>query len=131
MIRLLSDHDIVQQARLIWEVFTEGDWRYFGVTHLVSLADVGLDSAASDREIWRTCQSHGLVLVTANRNADGIDALANVITEMNHAGCLPVLTIGSPRQVREHSYREDCAYRIADIVLELEQVRGSGRLFIP
>jgi hypothetical protein len=131
MIRLLSDHDVVQQTRLIWEVFDQNEWHNFGVEGLASFSDVGLAVTASDRLIWTTCQSRDLVLVTANRNAEGADALANVIAELNHAGCLPVLTIGRPRQVTEYSYREDCAYRIADMALELEQVRGSARIFIP
>jgi hypothetical protein len=131
MIRLLSDHDVLQQAHLIWGVFSVDEWRYFGVDGFVSFIDVGLDSTASDRQIWMKCQSGNLLLLTANRNAEEADALTNVIAELNHVGCLPVLTIGRPQQIIEYSYREDCAYRIADIAVDLEQVRGSGRLFIP
>jgi hypothetical protein len=131
MIRLLSDHDVEQQARLIWEVFDPNAWRNFGAANLVSLSDFGLDKTASDRLIWTTCQSQNLLLVTANRNANGVDALENVIAEWNNSTCLPVLTIGNPRQVMDFRYREDCAYRIADILLQLEQIRGTGRMFLP
>jgi hypothetical protein len=131
MIRLLADHNLVQQARLIWNVFEQGDWLHFQLGGLAFFSDVGLPINASDRTIWMACQSESLLLLTANRNDDGIDSLTNVISELNHPRALPVLTVAQPRSIAEFVYREDCAYRIADVALALDRVRGSGRLYIP
>jgi hypothetical protein len=58
--------------------------------------------------------------------------LEAVIRELGDVRSLPVLTIADPERVlADTAYRELCAYRIADIALELEGNRGTSRLFIP
>jgi hypothetical protein len=69
--------------------------------------------------------------LTANRNADGSDSLAQVISELNHSFALPVLTISNANRVVDFAYREDCAYRIGDIATRIEQFLGTARLFVP
>jgi hypothetical protein len=45
---------------------------------------------------------------------------------------LPVLTVGRARQLlNDRAYRNACAERIAEIILDLESYRGVSRLFIP
>ena len=44
---------------------------------------------------------------------------------------LPVLTIGSLDRFSDREYREQCAVRLVDILLDLENYRGVGRIFIP
>jgi hypothetical protein len=131
MIALLSDHDIEWHASLIWSIFTVEQWRALGVASLSTMLEVGLDPEDSDREIWQFCQKQGLLLLTGNRNMDGPDSLGQTIEDLNGPGALPVLTIGVRERVLDAAYREDCVYRIADIVTELDRVRGTGRLFIP
>lgn len=131
MISLLADHNIPHQAELIWSVFEPAEWHDLGVARLLQFHDLGLSVTASDRELWLTCQTRALLLLTANRNADGDDSLTAVIAELNHPEALPVLTIGSGDRVVEFSYREDCAYRIADVVTRIESLLGAARLFIP
>jgi hypothetical protein len=131
MIRLLADHNITFQSKLIWSVFQPVEWQELGVAGLAQFQDVGLPVDASDREVWLTCQAESLLLLTANRNADGEDSLTNVIAALNYARALPVLTIGRGDDVEEFAYREDCAYRIADIATRLELFIGTARLYIP
>jgi hypothetical protein len=113
MIGLLADHNVELQARLIWTVFSDREWRDFGVTAQLRLEDCGLPVDVSDRTLWSYCQRHSLVLITANRNQSGEDSLETAIEQLNDATSLPVLTIGRAGSVVELSYREECAYRIA------------------
>lgn len=131
MIGLLTDHNMTAQAELIWTVFTPADWAGLEVRALFKFQDIGLPQDATDRAVWQACQEHSLLLLTDNRNADGEDSLGRVITELNNSQALPVLTVGTLDRVWEFDYREDCAYRIADIVAEIEAMLGAGRLFIP
>jgi hypothetical protein len=131
MIRLLSDHDVELQTRLIWTVFTDDEWKEFGVLDFLSLRGAGLDRKSSDRVVWLYCQAHEMLLITGNRNQRGSDSLGIVIEELNSLIHLPVLTIATPDMVSEKTYRENCAYRIADIALALDRIRGAGRLYIP
>src|SRR5947208_1186151 len=109
MIGLLADHNIIQQAELIWSLFSPADWQAMNVAALFQFSDVGLSVTASDREVWQKCQSSHLLLLTANRNARGQESLAEVIAELNHSNALPVLTVASPDSLKEFAYCEDCA----------------------
>lgn len=132
MIRLLADHDVERHSRLVWGQFSEVEWHGISISSLAMLADAGLPRTATDREIWSYCQQAGCLLITANRNMKGADSLEAVIRELGTATSLPVLTIADPERVLEDAlYRELCAYRIADIALELDGNRGCARLFIP
>lgn len=130
MIALLSDHDIELHARLIWSIFTVEQWHAMRVASLSTMLEAGLKPDSSDRDVWQFCQSHNLLLLTGNRNMDGPDSLGQTIEDLNGPDALPVLTIGVRERVLEAACREDCAYRIADIISELDRVRGTGRLFI-
>nr|WP_283763514.1 hypothetical protein [Roseofilum halophilum] len=44
---------------------------------------------------------------------------------------LPVVTIGDLERLDEFFYREQCIDRLLEIVLDIENYRGVGRLFIP
>jgi hypothetical protein len=131
MISLLADNDVELYARLIWTIFGHREWLDLGVAGLSLLRDADLDPTSSDRTIWLHCQTNDMLLITGNRNEEGPDSLGRVLSELNTANHLPVLTIGVPQRVVEFEYRENCAYRIADVATSLDRVRGSGRLFIP
>ena len=44
---------------------------------------------------------------------------------------LPVITIGRIERITERIYRQDCAERLLEIVVYLDDYLGVGRLFIP
>ena len=98
---------------------------------IVMFADVGLAIDSSDREIWRFVQANQLILLTANRNMDDEDSLEQTIREENTATSLPVLTIGKVEHLEERVYREQCAEKLLEIVLYLDNYLGTARMFIP
>jgi hypothetical protein len=131
MITLLSDHDIEFYARLLWLEFSEPNWHAFGASAFATFRDLGIAETATDREVWLFCQRHGMLLITANRNMDETDSLEAVIRELNQPDSLPVLTVARPKLLMNKPYREQCAYRTADILIDLEKLKGSGRQIIP
>jgi hypothetical protein len=131
MITLLSDHDIELYARLLWGEFAATDWLAFGAASMATFADVGLHREASDREVWLYCQQHGALLLTGNRNMEDANSLEAVLRELNEPRSLPILTLANPQRLVEGEYRETCAYRVAEVVQELEIFRGAARIFVP
>jgi hypothetical protein len=71
------------------------------VLHLtpVSLADLILQSDASDREVWEACQRVQLVLLTANRNDDGPESLEATLQQHNMPASLPVFPLANDQRV--------------------------------
>jgi hypothetical protein len=131
MIGLLSDHDIEFYARLLWSHFSGPEWESIGVSGFATFHDLGIDIESSDRDVWQYCQRHNLLLITANRNMDESDSLEAVVRELGQPDSLPVLTIARPKWLMNESYREQCAYRVAGIVIDLARYCGTGRQFIP
>lgn len=86
---------------------------------------------SSDRLIWQFAQANQMLLLTANRNAKGEDSLEQTIQQAGTATSLPVITVGSLDCLIERQYREQCAARLAGIVLDIQNYLGVGRLFIP
>ncbi len=79
-----------------------------------------------------SCRTDGIVLITGNRNNDGPESLEATILELNEPHSLPVLTIGHPQRVlRESAYADRIAERILELLLDLDRVRGAGRLYVP
>lgn len=86
---------------------------------------------SSDRIVWRFAQENQMILLTANRRMKGVDNLEQTIREENNSTSLPVLTIGSLNRFSDREYREQCAVRLIEILLDIENYRGVGRMFIP
>jgi hypothetical protein len=84
----------------------------------------------SDREVWRFAQERSMLL-TDNRNMDDADSLEQTIRDENTVTSLPVLTIGSLDRIGDREYRERCALRLFEIVLDLDQHLGRGRIYLP
>ncbi len=131
MITLLSDNDIELYARLLWGEFTADNWLAFGAASMATFADVGLHREARDREVWLYCQRHDTLLLTGNRNMEDANSLEAVLRELNEPRSLPILTLANPQRLVESSYRERCAYHVAEVVQELERFRGTARIFVP
>jgi hypothetical protein len=134
VIGLLADANIQGQVELLVARMRGESWRDFW-NHLnlrhVTFADVGLQPADSDTVIWHRCQQMDLVLLTDNRD-DGPDSLEATIRANNQPTSLPVFTIGNVRQLSESpTYADRVIDQLFTYLLELENIRGTGRLYLP
>lgn len=93
---------------------------------------IELSIASDDRTVWRFAQANQMILLTANRSMKGKDSLEQVIREENISTSLPVVTIGdADRVLIDSNYRNRCVDRLIEIVFDIDDYRGSRRLFIP
>lgn len=67
-----------------------------------------------------------MIVLTANRNMKGDDSLEQVIREENTLQSFPIVTIGN-----EQIYRERCANRLVEILFDIDNYMGVGRVYIP
>src|SRR5437867_2789202 len=99
MLGLLADANIQGHVKIpqrILEGPVWGDfWQRLNLP-IHAFKDLGLPTEASDATVWRFCQEHQLVLLTANRNKTGPDSLEAVIEAENGPDKLPVLTLANP-----------------------------------
>jgi hypothetical protein len=135
VITLLADANIKGHvARLVTRMKNESwreFWDYLNLRQ-VNFEDIGLDPAASDAVIWHKCQEQRILLLTNNRNDDGPESLEATIRAFNTPASLPVFTIGDADSILSSSeYAERVADRLYRYLLELDNVLGTGRLFLP
>lgn len=131
MIVFLADHDAEGQAKLIFGALNADGWLDLLPLRLKTFSDVELEHDSSDRVVWHACQQHAMVLLTANRTMDEVDSLEAVLRAESSADTWPVITIADPQRVIEPDYLERCVLRLVEIAIDLERLRGSGRLYIP
>jgi hypothetical protein len=86
---------------------------------------------SSDRAVWRFAQANRMLLLTGNRSMQGPHSLEQTIREENTLTSLPVITVSSAHRLDERLYRERCGSRLIEIILDLDNYLGVGRLFIP
>jgi hypothetical protein len=132
---ILADINAVGLVQHLVTILEGAEWRDLWAALAAPLSTfklLGLDSAAPDQLVWHTCQQRELVLVTTNRNHDGPDSLEAVIRAFNTPQSLPVLTIGSAEHlVHSRDYAEAAATRLLDYLLNIDDYRGAGRLYMP
>jgi len=131
MITILADRDVEGQVFLLWGTLSATGWLELLPMRLVRFADVGLPYDSTDREVWRFAQASQMLLLTNNRNMEGVGSLEQTIRAEGHVTALPVITIGRSERMSEGTYREQCATRLLEIIVDLEDYRGVGRIFIP
>jgi predicted nuclease of predicted toxin-antitoxin system len=127
----LIDYNLDGYALIFLGILTKLGWLEFIEIRFVTFREVGLSMDSSDRLVWRYAQAHQMMILTANRNMKGEDSLEQVMREENVENSLPVITIGSLDRFSEPDYRERCVERLIEIVVEIDQYKGAGRLFIP
>ncbi len=98
---------------------------------MVRFIDIDLAITSTDRIVWRFVQAQQMFLLTGNRNMDGDDSLEQTIRDENHVGALPIFTVGRVDRMAERQYRIECVNRIIEVLLDLDNFRGVGRVFIP
>jgi hypothetical protein len=110
-----------------WDEF----WNYLGLT-LFHFQELGLTPTSSDLDIWQACQTNYLVLITNNRNARSSDSLEVAIQQHNRPDCLPVFTVGNLDRFRKNrDYADRVLRKLYDYLMRIDDVRGTGRLYLP
>jgi hypothetical protein len=128
---LLVDHNLEGQAVLLQGVLAAEGWIDLLSLRFVTLREVGLPLNSSDRTIWRFSQVQQMLLLTGNRRKRGADSLERTIHEENTLTSLPVITVSNAERMDERSYREHCGISLVRIILDLENYRGTGRIYLP
>jgi hypothetical protein len=131
MTTILVDHNMEGDAALLWGTIAGDGWLEIVPMRLATFADVNLPVDSNDRVVWRFAQEHRMLLLTDNRNMKGDDSLEQTIREEITEDSLPVITIGSLDRIDESEYRQLCANRLVEIVVDLDCYLGYSRLFIP
>ncbi|MGH9831455.1 MAG: ACP S-malonyltransferase [Blastocatellia bacterium] len=131
MTTILVDHNMEGDAALLWGTIAGDGWLEIVPMRIVTFADVNLPVDSNDRVVWRFAQEHRMLLLTDNRNMKGDDSLEQTIREEITADSLPVITIGNLDRIDESEYRQLCANRLVEIVVDLDCYLGYSRLFIP
>jgi len=129
--KILLDHHLKKQGILLWATMGREGWLKLLDIPMLTFDDVGLPVDSRDCDVWRFAQGNHLILLTGNRNKDGTDSLEQTIREENAPDSLPVVTVGVTDRLEERSYREQCAERLVEIVLNIENYLGVGRIYIP
>ena len=130
---ILSDYNCIGQAETIFRVLRYQGYTSLAEMTLVHFRDMGLDPSTDDEIIWQLCQTKGYLLLTGNRTAtDQHRSLEFVVRRLLTPDSLPIVTISNLKRVEaDLVYCERCAERLTEIVLDLENLRGTPRLFIP
>jgi hypothetical protein len=135
VITLLADANIQGHVEYLVARMQGESWREFWEVlelRCMNFADVGLDPADSDAVVWHRCQEQQILLLTENRNNEGADSLEATIRAHNTPESLPVFTIGDARSVLSgHDYADRVIERLLGYLLELDHIRGTGRLYLP
>ena len=132
---ILADINARGQVDLVIALMQREAWKEFWdhlQLHYLRFSDVGLTSDSSDDVVWQTCQDHELILITDNRNLDGPDSLEATIRARNGPTCLPVFTIGNAKRLgQSHSYAVQIVERLLESLLQIDTLRGTGRMYLP
>jgi hypothetical protein len=132
---ILADANSLGQIEALVHQMQVGTWADFWTGFGLSLKhfeDVGLTVESSDLEIWMICQAEQLILITDNRNLDSPDSLEATIRHYNQPDSLPVFTISSMSSFNtSRTYAEKVLEDLYDYLMRIDEVRGTGRLYLP
>lgn len=131
MITILVDYNMEGQAIMLWDAIAAEGWPALLPMKMLMFADVGLSANTDDRTVWRFAQRHRMLLLTNNRSDHEENSLEQTLREENTLTSYPVLTIGSLDRIGERQYREQCVERFIEVVVEIENYLGTGRIFLP
>jgi hypothetical protein len=133
--RLVADANIQGQVEYLVQRMQAEAWAEFWQAmdlELHRFEDVGLSGSSTDLEVWNVCQAEQLILITDNRNLDSEDSLEATIRRNNTPESLPVFTIADLNEFRMNSsYVERVVEAFYDYLLRIDDVRGTGRLYLP
>lgn len=127
----LIDHNIEGQALILLNIIIKQGWLDLFEIRFMTFNEIALPTDSNDRIVWRFAQENLMILLTANRSRKGEDSLEQVLREENTSTSLPVVTISNFARLDEPDYRDHCVNRLIEVVLDIDNYRGSRRIFIP
>ena len=135
MLAIMADHDIEGQMQLVIRLLTSTEWHTLWTelaVRIESFASLGLPANTSDAALWQLCQMQQIILITGNRNEDGPESLEAVLQASNTPASLPVFTISEPqRLLSSRAYTHRVVERLMEYLVDVENLRGTGRLYLP
>jgi len=131
----IADNDILGQMKILIRLLLSDSWSdlWLGLNLPIrTFNDLDLEPDASDAVLWHACQTKQIVLITGNRNKEGPESLETTIQKFNSPNSLPVLTLADPKLVSQSSaYADRVVETMLQYLLEMDNVRGTGRLYLP
>ena len=132
---LLADNDVQGQVTHVLARCRSAAWAEFWAevqVPVLVLQDVGLPADSPDAVVWDLCQRRDIVLITGNRNLEGPHALEAVIRTRGSAHHLPVFTLADRDRIyRDPNYADRVVARLIELLSEIDNLRGSGRMYLP
>jgi hypothetical protein len=128
--QILIDYNLEGDAPLLFTILYQGGWVELFELEFTYLRATPLSVDSDDSTIWRYVQENEMLLLTYNRNATDETSLTETIRRENTLESLPVLTIANPLRMKEASYRQTIAERLVEILLDLPNYLGTGRLYL-
>jgi hypothetical protein len=135
MLTLMADHDVEGQMQVLLRLLTSAEWHALWTELAVrveSFASLGMPTHTSDVILWELCQTQHIILITGNRNENSPASLEATIHTSNTPSSLPVLTISEPQRVlSSRAYAHWVVERLVEYLIDIENLRGTGRLYLP
>jgi hypothetical protein len=132
---IMADNDIQGQMNALAQVLFSDAWRDFWVSlnlEVRTFADLFLETNVHDAALWHVCQKEQIVLITGNRNKESPDSPEATILAWNTPTSLPVFTVADPKQIlSSRDYANRVVEKMLQYLLEIDNVRGTGRLRLP
>jgi hypothetical protein len=135
VLTILVDECIDGYADDLVRLANDPFWQEFRDTlglQFVRFRHIGLPNGSEDRVVWQVCRTLRYLLITNNRNCDGPDSLGVLIqTEAGDDAPL-VFTIGNMERFdSDPSYARNVIEKLYSYLIDLEDCRDSGRLYLP
>ena len=135
MASILADANVEGQFRALMQILGSASWRELWIElgiGVVTFDQLGLAKDVSDRILWRACQERDTILITGNRNAEGPESLEVAIRLENMNSSPPVLTLADPDRIfLDRTYAELVVERLLEVLIDLDGLRGVGRIYLP
>ena len=132
---IMADHDIEGQMQVLLRLLTSLEWHALWTELAIrveSFTSMRVPANISDVALWQLCQTHEVVLLTGNRNQAGPESLETTIQLASTPKSLPVLTIAEPQRIlRSRAYAQRVVERLVEYLIDVENLRGTGRLYLP
>jgi hypothetical protein len=132
---ILTDVNIDGHLRLVPLLLDEPSrielWNALKLS-LLTFSDLGLSHETTDLQVWQRCQQERLMLLTNNRNDDGPESLAVAVRSANTPTAIPVVTFGDGnRFLNEREYANRAVDKLLEYLFDIDNYRGTGRLYVP